>query len=793
MKDIYKTKKQLINELVELRHKIIKMELLEKKSKQTEKKLRESDERYRLFADSTSDMVYVKDDQLRYILVNKALLEFHGKKEDEIVGKTVFELLPEHAAEKCTETDKKVLEEDTFVVTEELIGDKFYETRKFPIKLTNNMKGIGGCIKDVTERKRAEEALRRKFEEQALLLDNIQTQIWYLTDFETHGIVNKACADFFGKKKEDLENKKLHDIMSKEEAETCIAGNKEIFEKKVTIHTEEQVINSQGEKRILAITKTPKLDELGNIEYVVCSAEDITEHKNAERKLRESEERYRLLFNNVSDAIFVHEISPDLSDSGKFRIIEVNDIACQYLGYSREELLQMNVLQIDDPETLAGVHTVLKKLFAEGRATWEGIHVSKDGRKIPVEISNQIFEFHGKTMVLAAIRDITERKQADKALRESEKHYRETLNAMGDWILVVDQDLKILLFNEAFMQINKALGLNTDLIGRTPMEIFPFFPQTLFDEYRWVFENKKILITEETTKVGDREFVTESRKIPLFQDGKVAMIVSVIRDISEKRHLEDRLQHAQKMEAVGTLAGGIAHDFNNILTAIIGFGNLLQEEIGEKEPFNKYMATILASARRAADLTQGLLAFSRTQIIYPRPVNLNEMVKGLKDFLSRLMGEAIELSMVLTKEDLTVIADSSQIELVLINFATNAIDAMPEGGSFIIRTERIQLDDDFIKAHKYGKPAPYALMTIEDTGQGMDEKTKERIFEPFFTTKEVGKGTGLGLSMSYGIIRQHDGYIDVYSEPGKGTTFKIYLPLIKSEGEKIRAEKHTYH
>src|SRR4030043_1544820 len=785
MKDIYKTKKQLINELIELRNKIAKAELLGKKSEQAEKKLRQSEDRCRLFADSTSDMVYVKDEQLRYILVNKALLEFHGKKEDEVIGKTVFELLPEHAAEKCTETDKKALEDDTFVVAEEQISNKFYETQKFPIKLPNNMKGLGGSIKDVTKRKRAEEALRKKFEEQALLLDNIQTQIWYLTDLETHGIVNKACADFFGKKKEDLENKKLHDIMPKEEAETCIAGNKEVFDKKVTIHTEEQVINAKGEKRIIAITKTPKLDELGNVEYVVCSAEDITEHKNAERKLQESEEQYRLLFNIVSDAIFVHEISADLSDPGKFRIIEVNDIACQYLGYSREELLQMNVPQIDDPETLTDVPAMLKKLFAEGRVTWEGIHVSKDGRKIPVEISNQVFELHGKTMVLAAIRDITERKQAEKALLESEKHYRETLNAMGDWILVVDQDLKILLFNKAFMQIIKELGLNSDMIGRTPMDIFPFLPPTLLDEYRWVFENKKVLVTEGTTKVGDREFITESRKIPLFQNGKVAMVVSIIRDITEKKQLEARLQHAKRMEAVGTLAGGIAHDFNNILTAIIGFGNLLQENISEKEPFNRYVATILASARRAADLTKGLLAFSRTQMINPRPVNLNEMVKELKNFLSGLMGEAIELSMVLTKEDLTVMADSFQIELVLINLATNAIDAMPEGGSFFIRTEKIQLDDDFIKAHNYGKPAPYALMTVEDTGLGMDEKPKARIFEPFFTTKEVGKGTGLGLSMLYGIIRQHDGYIDVYSEPGKGTTFKIYLPLIKSEGKKI--------
>ncbi len=567
----------------------LRLEITERE--QAEKKLRESEERYRLFADSTSDMVYVKDEQLRYILVNKTLLEFHGKKEDEIIGKTVFELLPKLAAEKCTETDKKVLEEDTFVITEEQIGDKFYETRKFPIKLPNNMKGIGGCIKEVIQRKSAEEALR------------------------------------------------------------------------------------------------------------------------------ESEQRFRTIFESASDGILIADVETKKIYLGNKKI-------CKMLGYSLEEIKDLTVMDIHPEKDLLHVLEQFDKLAEEKITIAENIPVTRKDRSIfYVDISAFFLTLDRKTYIAGIFRDITEREQAERALLEREKHYREILNAMGDWILVVDQELKILLFNEAFMQINKALGLNLDVIGRTPMEIFPFLPQTIFDEYRWVFENGKVLVTEETTKVEDREFVTESRKIPLFQDGKVAMVVSVIRDITEKKHLEDRLQHAQKMEAVGTLAGGIAHDFNNILTAIIGFGNLLQEEIGEKEPFKKYVATILASARRAADLTQGLLAFSRTQIIYPRPVNLNQVVKELKDFLSRLMGEAIELSMVLTEEDLTVMADSSQIEadssqieMVLINLATNAIDVMPERGSFIIRTERIQLDYDFIKTHKYGKHAPYALMTIEDTG-----------------------------------------------------------------------------
>jgi nitrogen-specific signal transduction histidine kinase len=263
-----------------------------------------------------------------------------------------------------------------------------------------------------------------------------------------------------------------------------------------------------------------------------------------------------------------------------------------------------------------------------------------------------------------------------------------------------------------------------------------------------------------------------------------------MKDITERKRLEQQLLQAQKMEAIGQLAGGIAHDFNNILTAIIGFGTLLKIETSKDDLLRSYVTQILTSAERAANLTQALLAFSRRQIISPRPMNLNEIIQGVERLLSRLIGEDIELSTFLTDKELTVMADSGQIETVLMNLATNARDAMPDGGSLIIKTELTEINHEFIKAYGYGRPGFYALILVEDTGHGMDEKTKERIFEPFFTTKEVGKGTGLGLSMVYGIIQQHDGYINVYSEPGKGSTFKIYLPLIKSKVEEAELVVH---
>ncbi len=253
--------------------------------------------------------------------------------------------------------------------------------------------------------------------------------------------------------------------------------------------------------------------------------------------------------------------------------------------------------------------------------------------------------------------------------------------------------------------------------------------------------------------------------------------------ISERKKLESQLLHSQKMDAIGQLTGGIAHDFNNILTAIIGLGTLLQMKMDEHDPLKTYVSQILASADRAASLTQSLVAFSRKQIMSPKPVKLNGIVEKAEKLLSRLIGEAIELRTVLTDKDVTILADSTQIEQVLMNLATNARDALSGGGHIIIETELTEIDKKFKDTHGYGEPGKYALLSFSDTGAGFDEETKGKIFDPFYTTKEVGKGTGLGLSIVYGIIKQHDGYIDVYSEIGKGTTFKIYLPLIQAEVE----------
>lgn len=249
----------------------------------------------------------------------------------------------------------------------------------------------------------------------------------------------------------------------------------------------------------------------------------------------------------------------------------------------------------------------------------------------------------------------------------------------------------------------------------------------------------------------------------------------------EKETFEQQLRHSQKMEAIGTLAGGIAHDFNNILTTIVASASLMQRHVREDDPLRRHLDRIFAAAERASSLTKGLLAYSRKSVNKTVPVKLNAIVDNIHKLFVRLIPENIEFTCALTDEELTIMGDSGQIEQIMMNLITNARDAMPEGGELTIRTGSIVVDQEFVAVRGLGTPGRYAVLSVADSGVGMDAKTRERIFEPFFTTKEVGKGTGLGLSMVYGIVRQHGGFINVSSETGHGTVFEVYFPVTDSD------------
>jgi len=496
--------------------------------------------------------------------------------------------------------------------------------------------------------------------------------------------------------------------------------------------------------------------------------------QRAEARLRKSEERFRDLFENATDLIQI--VSPE------GRLLYVNRSWRETLGYSEEEIEGLSLPDIIDPTCDEHCNKTFGKILSEGVAEdIETVFIAKDGRKVSLEGSGHCKYEGGKPgSVRCMFRNVTSRKAAEDALRESERKYRNLsqefqalLNAIPDNLTLQDPDLKIVWANQG-----AASGLGrsaTDLEGRY---CFSLWHQRLAPcascPVQESFRTGTPCTRQVTTPDGQ---VWELRSVPITDEqGVITKVVEVGRNITENSRLQAQLLQAQKMESVGRLAGGVAHDFNNILSAIVGFGNLLQLKMADDDSNRVYLDNILLSAEKAAGLTQSLLAFSRQQVIKPALIDINEVIRRVEKLLVRIIGEDIKFQTDLSTEKLVVMADPLQMEQVLMNLATNARDAMPGGGQLVIATDQVVFDEDYIKTHGYGRPGRYALISVTDTGMGMDEEIQSRLFEPFFTTKDVGKGTGLGLAIIYGIVKQHEGYINLYSEPGAGTTFKIYLP-----------------
>ncbi|MGD0663737.1 MAG: PAS domain S-box protein, partial [Syntrophorhabdales bacterium] len=505
------------------------------------------------------------------------------------------------------------------------------------------------------------------------------------------------------------------------------------------------------------------------LESVGASIGIAFSRKDAVKRLEESEERYRFLFDSISDAVLVHPLTDD-GLPGTFT--EVNAAARTLLGYSREEFLQMTPADISTPEGRPSIAPMMERLQIEKRTVREGTHVTKDGKRIPVEVSLHAFDFRGKPTVLAAVRDVTERNKH----REEIEMLKHSIDVHYDGAYWMDTDNRFVYVNEAAC---KMLGYGCEeLMG---MPIHQIIPTLTAQEMGNVWEalRKSGSLVAET--VGRREDGSEfpAEIVATYvQFGGSEFACGFARDISEKKKLEEQFRQAQKMEAIGTLAGGVAHDFNNILMVIMGLGNLIQMTVGPDDRLRPLIDQVVLSSERAADLTQSLLAFSRKQRMTLVPHEVNSVVASTAKLLKRLLTEDITLKVDLTHDHAVALLDVSQIDQVLMNLATNARDAMPRGGSLTIATKVVALDETFKKTYGFGRPGTYAQLSVSDTGIGMDEKTMARIFDPFFTTKEIGKGTGLGLASVYGIVKQHEGYITVRSGLLEGTTFDTYLPLV---------------
>ncbi len=490
----------------------------------------------------------------------------------------------------------------------------------------------------------------------------------------------------------------------------------------------------------------------------------------AERALHETQRRLSGLFENSPDAIFVEDLNG--------QVLDVNPAACRLHGMSREELIGRHVCDLCPPETREHVLANIPRLASGELQQIEGFSLSADGQRIPVEIRTSRIEYAGKPGLLLHVRDLSERKRAESALRDSELLFSSVWENSVDGMRLTDEFGVIVAVNEAFC---KLVGMTREqLEGQLFTTIYADSEhhEELFEAYCKRFRDRIIerqvqrRITLHTGATIELEDTTSFVEMP----GRTPLTLSLFRDLTIQKRLEEQLRQSQKMDAIGQLAGGVAHDFNNILTIIQGHASLLLAANNMQAPAWRSAQQIGQAAERAAGLTRQLLTFSRRQVMQPRRLDLNEVVSNMTKMLGRILGEDIALRLHYWPHPPLVMADASMVEQVLLNLVVNSRDAMPKGGQLTLRLIVLEVDAEHLERYPEAHPGQFVCLEATDTGCGIKPENLRRIFEPFFTTKEVGKGTGLGLATVYGVVKQHQGWIEVDSKVGRGTTFRVFFP-----------------
>ncbi len=522
--------------------------------------------------------------------------------------------------------------------------------------------------------------------------------------------------------------------------------------------------------------------------YVNVYGYDVTEQKRVEEELRRSEEKLRSIFSVVPAGIgfVVNRV-----------VMECNDYFCEMAGYRREEVLgkSARLFYPSDEEFVRvaseGYTVAAEKGWAHMETQWR----RKDGVLLDGLLGLAPIDPRDLSKGVAFLSlDITDRKRAERGLRLSEEKMRSIFSAAPTGIGVV--------VNRVFTECNDHLcemtGYSSDeLVGRSVRVLYPSqeeFERVGLVKYGMIAERRSSSVETRWRRKDGEEVDVLLSAAPIDASDLSKGVTIAALDITERKRaekerekLESQLFQAQKIESVGRLAGGVAHDFNNMLSVILGYAELLRANLSSENPMSHDVDEIARAARRSRDITRQLLAFSRKQIISPKPVQLNELIEGTRTTLSRLIGEDIDLRFSPGENLWKIRFDPTQIDQILINLAVNARDAMPEGGVLTIETQNVDIDESFARSQIEMLPGQYVLLAVSDKGTGMDRETLSHLFEPFFTTKEMGKGTGLGLATIYGIVKQNGGFINVFSEPEKGTAFRIYLPRIS--GEEAAVEK----
>ncbi|MEI7638607.1 MAG: PAS domain S-box protein, partial [Syntrophus sp. (in: bacteria)] len=637
----------------------------------------------------------------------------------------------------------------------------------------------------VTERMYAEQKLQEQYKFLQTLMDAMPSPIFYKG---TQGIYlgcNRAFAEFNGLTKEEMIGKSVYELWKKELADIYYKADSQLLQNPGVQIYEASLRHADGTEHPVIFYKATFNNQDGTLGGLIGSFLDISDRKRAEEALRGSEERFRLLIETTGDMIY--------SVNTKGFLTYVNPTMERTLGYPHNELEGKSFAWIVAPECIDLVKSNFKRAMkGEPVPVYEVLLIRKDGTTFSVEFNvATIYDLEGNPVGRYGIgRNVTDRIRSEETLRDSEARFRQVFDNMADGMAIYEAvddggDFVFVDINRRG-QILSSISYN-DVIGKRVTETFPAVEKIgLLDIFRHVW------------RTGE----AQDHPISLYEDGRIqqwvenhvfklpsGLIAALYSDKSEKyraeeeRHsMEKQLFQAQKMEAIGTLAGGIAHDFNNILGAIIGYTELAVDEDRQDRRIHD-LQEVLKGAERAGNLVKQILSFSRQDNQEKKPLDIKILLKEAIKFLRASIPSTIEIHQHITADTCNILADPTQIYQVVMNLVTNAAYAMKKtGGVLKIELSVITLAAGEIVHHPDLRPGPYVKLSVGDTGYGIDQAHINRIFDPFFTTKDKGEGTGLGLSVVYGIVKSHDGVVNVYSEPGKGATFNVYLPGIAHSG-----------
>lgn len=635
---------------------------------------------------------------------------------------------------------------------------------------------VGNALELKSERQqiqKAQENLKKSEERFRLISTSAKDAIIMMDERGLVNFWNPASEKIFGYSEQEMLGKPLHDIIAPEPYLSQYKSAADDFRK----HGIGNAVGNTMEVEARHKDGTPVPVELSlarmNLEGkwgAVGVIRDISERKKAETALRESETRYRTLFEQSQDAIYI------LYNE---RFMRINQRFSDLFGYQPEEVYnpEFNFMQLVADESRGLIEERLRRLQngENLEPVYEFIAKNKNGQRVFCEVSASYVNYENGVATQGIIRDISARKAAEEEILKLSQAVEQSPVS----VMLTDLDGNIEYVNQQFVknsgyQREEAIGQNPRFLksGETTQEEYKVLWDTIKSGKTWTGEFHNI-------KKNGELFWEETIIAPIFNsEGQATHFLALRQDVTQQKVLEEQFRQAQKMEAVGHLAGGIAHDFNNLLTVINGFSELLISRIDETSPMREDLLQIKQAGHRAGALTRQLLAFSRKQILRPEILDANALISNMEKMLGRLITESIKMNTSYAPNLKRIKMDPGQLEQVVMNLVVNARDAMPEGGTLTIETENIYLDEKYSLHHKDTPSGWYIIINISDTGVGMDADIKKHIFEPFFTTKEKGRGTGLGLSTVYGIIKQSGGNIIVDSEPGNGTTFKIYLPAL---------------